>query len=152
MTTDKFNIVALFLLIFSVYFGIAFGQGVEISLRQEGRYFLPLEDRFIPDDYDFSAIDTTDNQLALLSYAALDHRYVVTVYWSFGFVVIEEWVLGHKPYAPRVVPIDQFIDYLNRIYWERNAWEGAKEEAKARRDGLSFEIPIDFPKGVGEVI
>ncbi len=127
-------------------------QGVEMSLEQDGRYFLPLEDRFEPDNYDFSSISAGDTTLALLDYAALNHRYSATVYWNLGYVVITEWVLDRQIYASRVVPIDQFMLFLADRYWNTNAWEGAKEEAKSRRDGLSFEIPIDFPKGVRDII
>lgn len=132
--------------------GNALAQGVELSLEKEGRYFLPLEDRFEPDEYDFSAITTGDTTLALLDYEPLNHRYSATVYWDQGYVVIKEWVLDRQVYASRVVPIDQFMLYLRDQYWEANAWESAKEDAKAKRDGLSFEIPIDFPRGVRDII
>ncbi|HHS50319.1 MAG TPA: cell surface protein SprA [candidate division Zixibacteria bacterium] len=124
-------------------------QGVDLSLKQEGRFFLPLDGRFEPDYYNFTA---TDTNLALLDYDAISHRYSATVYWDIGVVVIHEWVGDRQVYAPRVVPIDQFMLHLRNEYWRQKAWEGSTEDARARREGLSFEIPIDFPKGVRDII
>ncbi len=42
--------------------------------------------------------------------------------------------------------------YIENSYWRGQAWEGAKELAKSKRSGLSFEIPISFPKSVRDVI
>jgi len=151
MRRNKFDIIAIALLFALVPAGI-FAQGVDISLHQEGRFFLPLENRFQPGLYDFSGIGETDTTLALLDYSTLNHRYSAVVFWGDGFVVIDEWVLDRQIYASRVVPIDQFKLFMANRYWRNNAWEGSKEEAKARRDGLSFEIPIDFPKGVRDII
>jgi len=139
----------IFLLLLPV---IALAQGVEISLQQEGRYFLPLENRFETDYYNYTDAISPDTTLALLDYSALNHRYTAMVHWDLGLVVISEWVLDRQVYAQRVVPIDQFMLYMADSYWRANAWEGARDATKAKRDGLSFEIPIDFPKGVRDII
>ncbi len=151
MGRHKFKTISLLLgLLFLA--GVLYGQGVEISLVENSRYFLPLDGRFQPDDYDFSAISAEDTSLALLNYDRLNHRYTAMVYWSEGYVVVEEWVLDRQVYAPRVIPIDEFKLYLAERHWKTTAWDSAREDAKTRRDGLSFEIPIDFPKGVRDII
>jgi len=124
-------------------------QGVDIALTQEGRYFLPLEGRFQSDYYNFTAVDTN---LALLDYAAIQHNYSAMVYWEIGVVVINEWVGERQVYAPRVIPIDQFMLHLQNQYWRTNAWGGSKEDATAKKSGIAFEIPISFPKGVRDII
>ncbi|MCK5833444.1 cell surface protein SprA [bacterium] len=108
-----------------------------------------MEDRFEPDEYNSTAKDTT---LALLDFSAIGHKYSAMVYWDIGLVVINEWIGDRQAYAPRVIPIDKFLLHLQDMYWHNTAWEGAKKEAKSKKKGVSFEIPIAFPKNVRDVI
>jgi len=124
-------------------------QGVDLKLNIDSRFYLPLEGRLETQDYDFTGTDSTTS---FLSYSSLGQNYVVTLDWKNDLAIIEEWVMDRQVYAPRVMTIDEFLDYMEITYWRQNVWATAKEDAKKKKAGLSFEIPIHFPKGVRDII
>ena len=118
-----------------------------MSLRENGRYFLPLEGRFVPDNYNFTARDST---LSLLSYDKLGHRYTAMVYWDMGLVVIDEWVIDRQAYAPRVVPIDDAFRLAPITATDCGAMSGIIDCAAARCSRSSRTNVLSSDSSVGK--
>lgn len=135
----KFLTTGLFLFLF---FLNAYGYfGLDMSLEERGEYFLPLWETYTP-----SPIDPDTSYLDFLNYDKLNVHRTVTVDFQRGLVYITEDVNGHQVYAPRVMSIEDFMDYLAEVVWARESMAMAEVVAGEKAGGITWEIPVKFPK------
>jgi len=129
--------------IVAICFSFAFAT-INISLQSEGRYFLPVEDRFQPD-----LISISDDK-SCLSYDKIDVKKLAIVDFELGVVFLYETIEGEDIYAPRAVSIDSFLANIEWARWQIEIKKAKKEQKEKKK---KIEIPIEnLPPGVRTII
>ncbi|MBN1755038.1 cell surface protein SprA [bacterium] len=150
--SDKTRIWGYILIISSLLLGLFIFEagaysGLEMSLEERGRYFLPLEST-----YPLPLFNLTTNQTALLNWDKLNVRRIVVVNFTEGFVMITETVDGHILYQPRIVPLDEYIDLMTELGWIHRSLLVKDVLRGEKAGGIVFEIPVDFPDAFRSII
>ncbi|MFP4459860.1 MAG: cell surface protein SprA [Candidatus Zixiibacteriota bacterium] len=83
----------------------------------------------------------------------VDRDYVAEVDFRNGVVIITEYVNGHNVYESRVIPIDEFKEFLIDFQYRKAYTEEIQKKRDTRTDGdIRFEIPVDIGDTWREIV
>ncbi len=90
---------------------------------------------------DFQQIHTR----GALFYDKMEIRTVALVDFDNGVVIVTEYIGGHQAYEQRVIPIEDFQDFIVRYEYERKLTQERNKTAKTKGpSSIHFEIPVDI--------
>ncbi len=130
-----------YLLTFILLFVSGILLGYELRLDEKGEYFLPYFGRYETPNLTVMA------EHGALDYGRLPHRIVAKVDWENEVVIVTEYIGSHRPYETRIVPLEDFKEFLYNVqYIEQYQAEKEKTRTSRTPSELHFEIPVEIGK------